>query len=260
MKAAACLWKVHGLEQRVAVIICAIRCLHLQLSCKWGRKKGEAAVLGLCLSLLAESLANEDFFLHLKKKINFFKTLSLKTTRGCIRGVVAPPSSFHPCCPAPWEYVAGSGAAAAASCAVQLHVQKCLPRLFLLMLLPVQTWQSFGLTTPPVSQLIFYFQWTLKFSKQKELFFFVLIGVCWGFFKCSRWRSCNILEHHSHTYSHHQRLTVKGAGRPKAESRAGFEPLRVMSLRLVEVMVLRGIAGHPCIPGLVQTPSFLDCR
>lgn len=96
MKAAACLWKVHGLEQRVAVIICAIRCLHLQLSCKWGRKKGEAAVLGLCLSLLAESLANEDFFLHLKKKINFFKTLSLKTTRGCIRGVVAPPSSFHP--------------------------------------------------------------------------------------------------------------------------------------------------------------------
>lgn len=73
MKAAACLWKVHGLEQRVAVIICAIRCLHLQLSCKWGRKKGEAAVLGLCLSLLAESLANEDFFLHLKKKLTFLK-------------------------------------------------------------------------------------------------------------------------------------------------------------------------------------------
>lgn len=73
MKAAACLWKVHGLEQRVAVIICAIRCLHLQLSCKWGRKKGEAAVLGLCLSLLAESLANEDFFSSLKKKITFLK-------------------------------------------------------------------------------------------------------------------------------------------------------------------------------------------
>lgn len=73
MKAAACLWKVHGSEQRVAVIICAVRCLHLQLSCKWGRKKGEAAVLGLCLSLLAESLANEDFLLHLKKPLTYLK-------------------------------------------------------------------------------------------------------------------------------------------------------------------------------------------
>lgn len=101
---------------------------------------------------------------------------------------------------APWGYMAGSGDAAAASCAVLLHVQKCLPRLFLLMFLPVWTWQSFGLTTPPVSQLIFYFQWTLEFSKQKELFFFVLIGVCWVFFKYSSWRNYNILEHHSHTY------------------------------------------------------------
>lgn len=67
MKAKACLRKVHGLEQRVTVIIRTIGCLHLQLSCKWFfKKKKKAAVFGLCLSLVSQGLANEDFLLHFK--------------------------------------------------------------------------------------------------------------------------------------------------------------------------------------------------
>lgn len=161
------------------------------------------------------------------------------------------------CCSAPWGYVAGFGAAGADSSAVRFHVQKCFSPLVLLMLLPVQTWQSFGLTPPPVSQPIFYFQWTLKFPKQKELFFFVLTGVCWGFFKCSLWRNCNILKHHWHIPI----IRLTGSWRDwqtEGRTKSSLWTLHVMSLHLVEVMALRGTAGHLCISGFVQTPSFLD--
>lgn len=73
MKGKACLRTVHGLEQRVAVIICTTGSLQLQLSCKWFfKKKKNAAVFGLCLSLVAEGLANYDVFSSLKK---LFKTV-----------------------------------------------------------------------------------------------------------------------------------------------------------------------------------------
>lgn len=58
MKAKACLRKVRGLEQHVAVSSCTVGCLLLQLSHKWVKKKGRKAVFGCFLSLVAEGLAN----------------------------------------------------------------------------------------------------------------------------------------------------------------------------------------------------------
>lgn len=84
---------------------------------------------------------------------------------------------------------------------------KCLPRLFLLMLLPIQTRQSFGLTKPPVSQMIFFSTNVKIFQAERVVLFFFF------FLKCSYWRNYNVVEHHSHMYSHHQGLTGKGAGR-----------------------------------------------
>lgn len=51
---------------------------------------------------------------------------------GFVSRVVAPEAlpSFRPRCLAPWGYVAGFGAAAAASCAVQLHIQNVCPDCF----------------------------------------------------------------------------------------------------------------------------------
>lgn len=185
MKAAACLWKVQGLEQRVAVIICAIRCLHLQLSCKWGKKKEkvEAAVLGLCLSLVAEGLANYFFFPLLNKSFQLiWNSIIVNKEWMYQRDCGSWNSFFSPsCCPALWGCVAGSGAAAADSCAVQLHVQKCLPPLFLLVLLTVQTWAELLPHKISCVTTDLLFPVSVKISKQKELFFFVLLGAFWFF-------------------------------------------------------------------------------
>lgn len=81
---------------------------------------------------------------------------------------------------------------------------KCLPWLFLLMLLPIQTRQSFGLTKPPVSQMIFFSMHVKIFQAERVVFWGFFLFVYLGFFKCSCWRSINILEHRSHTYWHHQ--------------------------------------------------------
>lgn len=78
--------------------------------------------------------------------------------------------------------MAAFGAAGADGSAVRLHVQKCFSPLVLLMLLPVQTWQSFGLTPPPVSHLIFYFQMNIKISQAERIVLFCFDWCLLGFF------------------------------------------------------------------------------
>lgn len=64
----------------------------------------------------------------------------------------------------------------------------------------------------------------------------------------------------THTDTSSGWLAVEGAGRMKAEPRAVSELVCVMSLHWVEVMALRGIAGHPAISGFVQTPFGMQIR
>lgn len=68
---------------------------------------------------------------------------------------------------------------------------KCVPQLFLLMLLPIQTRQSFGLRKPPILT-------NDVFSVNVEIF--QAARVCFYFFspRCSHQRNYNNLKHHFH--------------------------------------------------------------
>lgn len=219
------------------------------------KKKGEAAVLGLCLSLVAEGLAN-DFFLSVKKNFQliWYRIVVNKEwvyQRGCGSWVsILSPS----CCPAPV-----CGRIWCCSCR-QLCCAAPPPKMFApIVFADVIDCSNMAELWPHNTSCVttdFYFQWMLKLHKQKEFVFFaVLVGVFWHFCKCSLWRNFNILEHHSHT--HIIRLIDTGRGW-QTEGRTKSSLWTVLSLHLVEVTALRGIAGHPCISGFVQTPSFLD--
>lgn len=67
--------------------------------------------------------------------------------------------------------------------------------------------QSFCLTKSHVSQLIFYFQWALKFQSRKNCSFLFCL-VLFGFFKCSG----GILISSNITHTHIIRLTDSGRG------------------------------------------------
>lgn len=170
---------------------------------------------------------------------------------GFIRGVVAPKAlpSLRPYCPGSGGVCGRLWCCSCSQLCCAAPRTKCLPRLFLLMLLPIQTRQSFGLTKPPVSQMIF-FLWMLKFTKQEEV---------WGFFWSVHTRGIIISSNVTHIHTHMIRLTDSERGWQigKADSKVVSEPLRVMSMFAVEVMGLRGFAGQPLIFGLVLAPPIL---
>lgn len=82
---------------------------------------------------------------------------------------------------------------------------KCLPPLFVLMLWPIQTRQSFGLTKPPVSHMrvFFFFPMNVKIFQAERLVhssFLLLLFSFFLFLTCSQWRNYNILKLHSHIH------------------------------------------------------------
>lgn len=139
----------------------------------------------------------------------------------------------HSLSPLPWPrvgYAAGFGAAAAASCAVQLHIQNVCPDCFCWCYCLSKQGGALA------SQNLLCHRWFF-FSMNVKIFQAERVGGgLFGFFlKCSRWKNYNTLEHHLHTYIIRLTDRERGWRIGKADSRAVSELLRVMSMCFVEV-------------------------
>lgn len=252
MKAAACLWAVHGLEQRVAVIICAIRCLHLQLSCKWGEKRRSCCTWALPVTC-SWGFGKWFFLLRLKRIFNLlYKAVSLWARSGCVRGVVAPepPSSLHPaallhriwCC------------SCSQLCCAAPHPKMFAPIIFAEVTACSNVAELWPHNTSCVTtDFLFPVNIKISWAERIVLFLFSLMFV--GFFYMF---TLEELYYPQPSLTSSGWLTVEGAGRLKAEPRAMSELVCVMSLHLVEVMALKGIAGH--LVSLDLCKHLLGCR
>lgn len=164
-------------------------------------------------------------------------------------------SPLHPHCPAPCGLCSRLGAAAAASCAVQLHGQNVCPHCLCWCYGLFKQGRALASKTFCVTYEGFFFPMTVKiFQAERVVHSFLLLFSFFLFLVCSQWRSCNILKLHLHIHIIRLMDSERGLEDWARRFRCHLWTAGVGSMPFIEVMALRGISGHSCIFGLVQTP------